>query len=67
MHQQQHFCWLGYFFLMMQRQLKKGTGIAIAESAIKMVFYYFHERDWYNSNFGIKIPHHDKIDTDEPK
>jgi len=67
LHQQQHFCWLGYFFLMMQRQLKKGTGIAIAESAIKMVFYYFHERDWYNSNFGIKIPHHDKIDTDEPK
>ena len=51
----------------MKRRLKKGTGIAIAESAIKMVFYYFHERDWYNSNFGIKIPHHDKIDTDEPK
>jgi len=62
-----NFFWLCSFFMTMKRRLKKGTGIAIAESAIKMVFYYFHERDWYNSNFGIKIPHHDKIDTDEPK
>ena len=56
-----------FFFQDDEKAVEKATGIAIAESAIKMVFYYFHERDWYNSNFGIKIPHHDKIDTDEPK
>ena len=33
---------------------EKATGIAIAESVIKMVFYYFHERAWYKSNWGIK-------------
>lgn len=33
---------------------KKATGIAVAESIIKMVFYYFHERAWYKSKFGIK-------------
>ena len=33
---------------------KKATGIAIAESIIKMVFYYFHERAWYKSKWGIK-------------
>jgi uncharacterized membrane protein len=33
---------------------EKATGIAIAESVIKMFFYYFHERAWYKSNWGIK-------------
>ena len=31
----------------------KATGIAVAESVLKMVLYYFHERFWYKSNFGI--------------
>lgn len=34
--------------------ISKATGVAVAESVIKMVLYYFHERFWYKSNFGIK-------------
>lgn len=55
--------WL--FFQDDAKAVEKATGIAIAESVIKMVFYYFHERAWYNSNFGIKNRNQDKIDKDE--
>ena len=34
---------------------EKATGIALSESALKMLFYYFHERVWYKINFRIKI------------
>ena len=33
---------------------QKATGIAIVESILKMILYYFHERAWYKSNFGLK-------------
>lgn len=33
---------------------EKATGVAITESIIKMGLYYFHERMWYKSNFGLK-------------
>ncbi len=33
--------------------VKKATGVAVAESIIKMALYYYHERFWYKSNFGI--------------
>jgi len=33
---------------------EKATGVAITESVIKMGLYYFHERVWYKSNFGLK-------------
>ena len=33
---------------------EKATGVAIAEFFLKMFLYYFHERLWYKSNFGIK-------------
>jgi uncharacterized membrane protein len=33
--------------------IKKATGVAVAESIIKMALYYYHERFWYKSNFGI--------------
>jgi uncharacterized membrane protein len=56
-----------FFFRDDEKAVEKATGIAVAESAIKMVFYYFHERVWYNSNFGIKNRHHDKINKDELK
>ena len=56
-----------FFFQDDEKAIEKATGIAVAESAIKMVLYYFHERVWYSSNFGIKNRHHDKIDTDEPE
>lgn len=32
---------------------EKATGVALAEFIIKMVLYYFHERLWYKSNFGL--------------
>ena len=32
---------------------QKATGIAIAESILKMILYYFHERFWYKSSFGL--------------
>jgi len=57
--------WL--FFHEDSKAVEKATGIAIAESAIKMVFYYFHERAWYNSNYGIKNRHHEKMDENESK
>ena len=33
---------------------EKATGVALTESVIKMGLYYFHERIWYKSNFGLK-------------
>ena len=34
--------------------IKKATGVAIAETILKMVLYYFHERVWFNVKFGRK-------------
>ena len=46
---------LAYFFFEEDpNALKKAGGVAVAESVIKMALYYFHERAWYKSNFGIK-------------
>ncbi|PWL28775.1 MAG: hypothetical protein DCO96_08095 [Fluviicola sp. XM-24bin1] len=41
------------FFKNDQNAVTKASGVAIAEAAIKMVLYYFHERAWYKSNFGL--------------
>ena len=35
---------------------KVGGGIAIIEVITKMVLYYFHERAWYASNWGVTKP-----------
>ena len=35
---------------------KIGGGIAIIEVVTKMVLYYFHERIWYSSNWGVIRP-----------
>jgi len=51
--------WL--FFKEDPHAAEKATGIAIAESIIKMVFYYFHERVWYKYNFGVE---HKRADND---
>ncbi len=32
---------------------KTGGGIAIIEIITKMILYYFHERIWYSSNWGV--------------
>lgn len=42
-----------FFFKDDPNAAQKATGIAIAESILKMIFYYYHERAWYNSNFGL--------------
>ena len=34
---------------------EKATGVALTESVIKMGLYYFHERLWYKSNFGLSL------------
>ena len=34
--------------------VEKATGIALIESALKMLFYYLHERAWHTSKFGLK-------------
>lgn len=33
--------------------LQKATGIAVAETFIKMLIYYVHERAWHSSKFGL--------------
>lgn len=33
---------------------EKATGVALTEAVFKMGLYYFHERIWYKSNFGLK-------------
>ncbi len=42
-----------FFFKEDPNAAEKATGVAIAESILKMVLYYFHERAWYTSNFGL--------------
>ena len=33
--------------------LQKASGVAGTEFVLKMILYYFHERIWYKSNFGL--------------
>lgn len=33
--------------------MQKATGIALVETALKMLFYYLHERAWHLSKFGL--------------
>ncbi len=40
---------------------EKATGVALTESVIKMGLYYFHERVWYKSNFGLKLRQSNEI------
>ncbi len=41
------------FFQDHPQALENATGIAVAESALKMIFYYLHERAWYKFRFGL--------------
>jgi uncharacterized membrane protein len=43
------------FFRGSENVVEKATGIALVESAIKMLFYYLHERFWYSINFRKKV------------
>lgn len=42
-----------FFFDDHPNALENATGIALAESVLKMIFYYLHERVWYKTRFGI--------------
>ena len=45
---------LAYLFFRDDKEaVSKASGVALAEAAIKMALYYFHERAWYKSNFGL--------------
>ena len=41
------------FFKDTPEAIEKASGVAVAESVIKMALYYYHERFWYKSDFGI--------------
>ncbi|NQX98972.1 MAG: DUF2061 domain-containing protein [Flavobacteriales bacterium] len=45
-----------FFFKDTPNAAEKAIGIALAESIIKIIFYYFHERLWIKVNFNIKTP-----------
>jgi len=49
-----------FFFKNDPYAAQKATGVALTESVIKMGLYYFHERIWYKSNFGLKKRNHKK-------
>lgn len=42
-----------FFFREDPLATEKAGAVAITESIIKMGLYYFHERIWYKSNFGL--------------
>lgn len=42
------------FFKGTEGAVEKATYVAIIESFLKMALYYFHERAWYKSKFGIE-------------
>jgi hypothetical protein len=34
---------------------KSGAGfLVVLDRIVKLIFYYFHERAWFTSNFGVK-------------
>lgn len=43
----------------------KATGVAIAETVLKMLLYYYHERFWYKSNFGLTSRKSTNVDNDD--
>ncbi|MCK5814582.1 MAG: DUF2061 domain-containing protein [Flavobacteriaceae bacterium] len=45
---------IAYFFFRDDHlAIEKATGVALTEAVIKMGLYYFHERIWYKSSFGL--------------
>ena len=45
-----------FFFRADPNASEKATSIALAESVLKLLFYYLHERFWIKVNFKIKTP-----------
>ena len=44
---------------LISEDIKIGASIASLEVLTKMVLYYFHERAWYASNWGVIKPKKD--------
>jgi uncharacterized membrane protein len=42
-----------FFFRDDSNAAQKALGIALTESVLKMILYYYHERFWYKYNFGL--------------
>ena len=42
-----------WFFSEDPNATEKATWVALTEAVVKMALYYFHERAWYGSNFGL--------------
>lgn len=42
-----------WFFSEDPNATEKATWVALSEASVKMALYYFHERAWYSSNFGL--------------
>ncbi len=41
------------FFKDDDNAIQKATGLALTEAALKMIFYYLHERIWYRSIYKL--------------
>lgn len=44
---------------------EKAGGVALTESIIKMGLYYYHERIWYKSNFGLTSIRKERKESEE--
>jgi len=42
-----------WFFSDDPNATEKATWVALSEAIVKMALYYFHERAWYGTNFGL--------------
>lgn len=43
-----------FFFADDPKAVEKATWIAISETILKMILYYFHERTWFKVNLGLE-------------
>ena len=44
---------------------QKATWVALSESGVKMIFYYFHERAWYKSDVGLDAKNRNSKSTSD--
>ncbi len=43
-----------FFFRDDPNATEKASWVAVAEASLKMIFYYYHERVWYNAKMKIR-------------
>lgn len=54
------------FFGTDSQAVEKATGVALAETVLKMVFYYAHERTWYKFKWGVSTAPEATLRTETP-